>query len=116
MVYCNKCGTKNDDTATHCSNCGAPLYTVGERYPGSDREYYRRMEHECFGIPNGAMVAWIVFGIIIILAGLAVFLQVTYGISVDLWPIILIIIGVLIVIGGLSTHRRHQRSSTQQAP
>ena len=43
-----------------CTNCGAPLYTVGQRYPGSDREHYRRMENECFGLPNGGMIVGIV--------------------------------------------------------
>jgi len=25
MVYCAKCGTKNDEDASHCVNCGEPL-------------------------------------------------------------------------------------------
>ena len=117
MVYCNKCGTRNDDTATHCTNCGAPLYTVGEKYPGSDREYYRRMEGECFGIQGAASVVWAIFGIIIILIGLGVFLNVAYGISISnyIWPAILVIIGILIIVGALSTRRRYERSRTQQA-
>jgi len=31
MVYCTKCGTKNPDDAKTCSQCGAPLYSLGER-------------------------------------------------------------------------------------
>ena len=57
MVYCSRCGTQNLNTNVHCINCGVPLYTVGERYPGSDREQYRKMEDECFGLPNGGMIA-----------------------------------------------------------
>ena len=83
MVYCSKCGTQNPDTNTVCSNCGAPLYTVGQRYPGSDREHYRKMENECFGLPNGGVIASMVFGVIIILVGLGLFLQASYGISID---------------------------------
>ena len=56
-----------------------------------------------------------VFGIIIIIAGLAVFLQVTYGVSIDIWPIILVIVGILIIIGALSSRRRYLPSSTPQA-
>ena len=63
MVYCSKCGTQNPDNATVCSNCGAPLYTVGQQYPGSEREHYRRVEGECFGLPYGGVIASIVFGI-----------------------------------------------------
>lgn len=107
MVYCSKCGTQNPDTNTVCSNCGAPLYTVGQRYPGSDREHYRRMENECFGLPNGGMIVGIIIGIIIILVGLSLFLQTTYGITIDFWPFILIIFGLLILAGALSRRKRY---------
>jgi hypothetical protein len=106
MVYCSKCGTQNPDTNTVCSNCGAPLYTVGQRYPGSDREHYRRVENECFGLPNGGMIAGVVIGLIIVLVGLGLFLQVTYGINLPFWPIIIIIFGVLIVLGAFFGRRR----------
>jgi hypothetical protein len=115
MVYCSKCGTQNPDTNVNCSNCGAPLYTVGQRYPGSDREHYRRMENECFGLPNGGMIAAIVFGVIIILVGLGLFLQ-TFNITIDFWPIILIIFGVLILAGGLYRQRRYRESHPNPSP
>jgi uncharacterized membrane protein YvbJ len=106
MVYCSKCGTQNPDNATVCSNCGAPLYTVGQKYPGSEREHYRRVEGECFGLPNGGMIASLVFGVIIILVGLGLFLQTTYGINVNIWPLILVIFGVLMLVGALYGRRR----------
>ena len=109
MVYCSKCGTQNPDDAKVCSNCGAPLYSVGQRYPGSDREHYRRVEGECFGLPNGGMIAGIVFGIIIILVGLSLFLQAS-GYTVSFWPVIwpsvIIILGILILLGALYRRRR----------
>ncbi len=106
MVYCSRCGTQNPDTNVHCTNCGAPLYTVGQNYPGSDREHYRRMENECFGLPNGGMIVGIVIGLIIILVGLGAFLQV-YGINFNFWPFILVIFGILIVLGALYRRRRY---------
>jgi tetrahydromethanopterin S-methyltransferase subunit E len=109
MVYCSRCGTQNPDTNANCTNCGAPLYTVGQNYRGSDREHYRRMEHECFGLPNGGMIAGIVFGLIIILAGLGLFLQ-AYGIDINFWPLIIVIFGVLIVAGALYNRRRYSQS------
>jgi len=109
MVYCSKCGTQNSDDARNCTNCGAPLYTVGARYPGSDREHYRRVENECFGLPNGGAIAALVFGIIIILIGVSLFLQVNYSISVNIWPIILVILGLLILAGGLYSRQRRQK-------
>jgi len=111
MVYCSRCGTQNPDTNVHCTNCGAPLYTVGERYPGSDREHYRKMENECFGLPNGNMIVGIVIGTIIVLIGLSFLLQ-TYGIKFDFWPFIIIIIGVLIVAGALYSRRQYRPNPT----
>jgi hypothetical protein len=112
MVYCSRCGTQNLDTNTVCSNCGAPLYTVGQRYPGSDREHYRRMENECFGLPNGGMIVGIIIGVIIILVGLGLFVQAAYGISINfwqyIWPFIIIIFGILILLGGIYRQRRHR--------
>jgi uncharacterized membrane protein YvbJ len=116
MVYCSKCGTQNPDTNVNCSNCGAPLYTIGQRYPGSDREHYRRMENECFGLPNGGMIVGIVIGVIIILVGLSLFLQATYGIKIDFWPFILIIFGVLILLGALFRQRRYSGRSSNPPP
>ncbi len=103
MVYCSRCGTQNPDTNVHCTNCGAPLYTVGQNYPGSDREHYRRMEGECFGLPNGGMVVGLVIGIIIILFGLSFLLNW----SLPFWPIIIIVFGLLIVFGALYRRRRY---------
>jgi uncharacterized membrane protein YvbJ len=113
MVYCSRCGTQNPDTNTICSNCGAPLNMVGQRYPGSDREHYRRMENECFGLPNGGMIVSLVIGVIIILVGLSLFLQTIYRISIPFWPIILIIFGILILLGGIYRQRRY---SQRQSP
>ena len=108
MVYCSKCGTQNKDDSRNCTNCGAPLYTVGERYPGSEREHYRRVENECFGLPNGGAIAALVFGAIIILVGVSLFLQTNYDISFELWPLILVILGLLILAGGLYNRKRRQ--------
>jgi hypothetical protein len=108
MVYCSKCGTQNKDDSRNCTNCGAPLYTVGERYSGSDREHYKRVENECFGLPNGGAIATLVFGVIIILVGVSLFLQGNYNISIDFWPIILVIFGVLIMAGALYSRQRRK--------
>ena len=106
MVYCSKCGTQNPENAVACSNCGAPLYTVGQKYPGSERDHYRRVEGECFGLPNGGMIAGLVFGLIIILVGLGLFLETNYNISLNFWPLILVIFGVLLIAGALYRRQR----------
>jgi uncharacterized membrane protein YvbJ len=104
MVYCTKCGTQNADDARVCSKCGASLYAVGER------EHYRRMESECFGIPHGGAVVGIAIGVIIVLWGLVAILQQAGAIpsGVQVWPIVVIIFGILIVVGALyGLSRRH---------
>jgi uncharacterized membrane protein YvbJ len=102
MVYCTKCGTKNPDDARVCSQCGSSLYAVG------DRDYYRRVEKECFGIPRGSTIVGLAFGAFIIFWGLVWILQQTNVISqeVSVWPFAIIILGVLIVVGALYGMRR----------
>jgi uncharacterized membrane protein YvbJ len=100
MVYCTKCGTKNEDTALVCVNCGASLQTgtyVSRRYER------RRIEQECFGLPHGGAILGIAIGVIIILWGLIWLGQQTGVIAqtVEMWPIAAIILGILIVIGAI---------------
>ena len=64
------------------------------------------MEKECFGLPNGSMIVGIVFGVIIILVGLNMFLKATYNVNIELWPLILVIVGILIVAGALYRRRK----------
>ncbi len=100
MVYCTKCGTKNEDTAVVCVNCGGSLETgttVSRRYER------RRAEQECFGLPNGGAIVGIAIGVIILIWGIITFGQQSGAISanVNFWPIALIIFGILIVIGAI---------------
>lgn len=101
-MYCTKCGTKNEDDAKHCINCGASLASsLEERFERGvedwGEQFGRRVEKECFGLPHGGAIAGIVVGIIIILVGGSLLL----GIDIEFWPLIIIIFGVLIVAGAL---------------
>jgi uncharacterized membrane protein YvbJ len=100
MVYCPKCGTKNEDTADFCVKCGASLQTGTI---ASRRYERRRAEQECFGLPHGGAIAGIVIGAIILLWGITMLLQQTGIITqaIDLWWIIIIVIGILIVAGAI---------------
>jgi uncharacterized membrane protein YvbJ len=102
MVYCTKCGTQNPDDAKVCSKCGASLYAVGER------EHYRRVESECFGIPRGGAIVGAAIGTIIVLWGLIAILQEAkvIPVNIEVWPIAIIIFGVLIVVGAVYGLRR----------
>jgi uncharacterized membrane protein YvbJ len=99
MVYCTKCGTKNPDDATTCSNCGAAINPAREERS----RHYRRYEDECFGIPHGGAIVGMTIGLIIVLAGFIIILQQENLIAanVSLWPFVLIIFGVLILVGAL---------------
>ena len=92
MVYCIKCGNKNEEDAVICVNCKEPLGS----YRSARRER-RRKENECFGLPNGGAIAGIVIGLIIILAGVSSVLK----IPIDVWALIIIIFGTLMVAGAL---------------
>ena len=102
MVYCVKCGTKNSDDAEVCTKCGGQLYTT------RPSRHYRRMENECFGIPQGGTVVGLAIGVIILLWGVIWFLQQAKVIpeGVEIAPFAVIIFGVLIVIGAFYGLRR----------
>ena len=71
MAYCAKCGTKNEDDATFCKNCGASL--TGAK-PDYARDRDKRCEEECAGGKGGR--GWMMFwGVIIILIGLAILFE-----------------------------------------
>jgi len=100
MVYCTKCGTKNEETAVVCVNCGASLQTgttVSRRYER------KRAEQECFGLPHGGAIVGIAIGIIIVFWGFIMFAQQTGLVTkqVELWPFVLIIFGILILVGAI---------------
>jgi ribosomal protein L40E len=102
MVYCVKCGTKNPDDAETCVKCGAQLYTTGRS------EYHERLEHECFGIPRGGTIVGLAIGFIVLFWGLIWLAQQAGWISenVSVWPLAIIIFGVLMIMGALYGLRR----------
>lgn len=109
MVYCSSCGVKNGEDAEFCVNCGASLYPVRGKKIHEDTCFgrrERRVEDECFGLPYGGAIAGVVFGVFIILIGLAI------AFGFDIWsligPFILIIFGVLIIAGAIYGLRKYR--------
>ena len=104
MVYCTKCGTKNEEDAAVCIKCGASLAPRPAWRPER-----KRAEEECFGLPHGGAIVGIVFEAIVILAGLIFVLQ-EMGVIREawdlIWPLIVIIFGILIVAGALYSYSR----------
>lgn len=107
MVYCSKCGTKNEDMARVCVSCGASLETG--TYV-SRRQERRRMQQECFGLPHGGTIVGLAIGVIILIWGFVMFAQQTGLISetVNVWPIALIIFGLIMVISAIYGLSRRQ--------
>jgi uncharacterized membrane protein YvbJ len=104
LVYCTKCGTKNEDDTEYCSNCKAALKTEVSRRRKSQGECFGsgrrgRHEDECLGLPHGGAIAGIIFGVIIVIIGLAILMG--FSIWSYLWPLLILILGVLIIAGAL---------------
>ena len=62
------------------------------------------MGDECFGLPHGGAIAGIIFGLIIVMIGLAIL----SGLRIwdYLWPLVIVIVGILIIAGALYGMRR----------
>ncbi|MCW4047769.1 MAG: zinc-ribbon domain-containing protein [Candidatus Bathyarchaeota archaeon] len=110
MVYCTKCGTRNEDDATVCINCGALLHGAGveerryRRYWRYEGDYYRYRRR------GGAMGA-LVLGVIILIIGFALLLSITYGVTLDwnfLWAIVLLLAGIWLLVRALLWHRKFE--------
>jgi len=98
MIYCQKCGAKNEDTAVRCVQCGESLYVTRP-------ERSKREEEMCFGGrgPWGSVVA----GVVIILIGFAFLAQQIYHMAWErMWPVFLVVIGLAIIIGAVISYPR----------
>jgi len=102
LVFCSKCGAENEEDATACKECSVSL-----RRP-STRVYRRRRGDDlCFGSRGGFNWFGLFIGCMIILAGLSQLLQGTYWWATwdRLWPIPVILLGLIIIISALSKNR-----------
>jgi uncharacterized membrane protein YvbJ len=127
MVYCTKCGTKNEEGVEYCSKCGANLGVsreqkierrakewgedFGRRAEEWGEQIGKRAEKECFGLPHGGTIAGLIIGIIIIIVALSwipglISPEVREVTEPLFWPVIIIVFGILIVAGALYGLRR----------
>ena len=117
MVYCSKCGTKNEDAAVDCVKCGSPLYASpsesgsetleknweedlergAEELGRRAEKFGKRMENECFGLPRGGAIFGLIFGLTIVIFGL----QQLFGLNIDVGPFAITAVGLLIIAGAI---------------
>jgi uncharacterized membrane protein YvbJ len=104
MVYCSKCGKKNEDDAEYCSKCGASLVGKTKIH---EKEWDKRCEEECAGGKGGAPVFW---GVLVVLVGLWIVFE--FGLKnveglpswiyeFQFWWIFALLIGIAIIVTGL---------------
>jgi uncharacterized membrane protein YvbJ len=102
MVYCQKCGTKNEDDSEFCSKCGTDLNP--DKQNKRERSDYDRYRNECFGVPYGGLIVGLFFGALLILIGISSI------IGYDIWKyfgtIILVLVGIMIILGAIFGYRR----------
>ncbi len=100
MVYCAKCGTKNEDGIAFCESCGTNLNK-------RSRERSQNYDNMCFGKKEGnSQIGWIIFGLIVVIVGLSQILQTFYGLDSDkVWPFVILMIGAMIVISAILNQR-----------
>lgn len=113
MVFCSKCGIKNDDAAEYCVKCGTNLKAstgksvekrieegaeeFGKRAEAWGEDFRKSAEQECFGLPHGGTIFGLIIGAIIILVGVTSLA----GIDLEFWPLIIVIFGCLILGGAV---------------
>jgi hypothetical protein len=123
---CPKCGTKNEETAVYCVNCGAKLVSKDETWDkriekwgedfgkraekwgedfGKRAEEWgdnigRRTDRGCFGLPYGGVIFGLLIGFIVILIGVTALLT-ELDVIRYFWPLVLVVFGVLIAAGAL---------------
>ena len=122
MVYCTKCGTKNEEAAAYCVKCGAKLVSkdesgdkrfekwgeeFGKRAEEWGENFGRQAEKECFGLPHGGVIFGLLIGVIIVLVGVSSLLT---GLEVTrfFWPLLIIVFGLLIAAGALYSLTRRR--------
>ena len=109
MVYCQKCGTKNDDDAEFCKKCATSLKgtTTVQKKARDDK-----CEEEC-AVGESSPFSKLFWGIIIILFGLWIIFSVvipnteladklpSWLINFEFWWLIGLIIAIAIIITGI---------------
>lgn len=108
MVYCSKCGKKNEDDAEYCNQCGASLTPSKKEI---EKEWEDRCERDCEG--GGGKGSSFLWGAIVIIIGLWIIFEfVLKNIGAlegmpgwiqdfEFWWVVALIIGIAIISSGI---------------
>ena len=99
LVRCTKCGTENKEDARYCVQCGAilrPSRVVGEKSEKSEK-YEKTEADACFGPLRPVRYFWLLVGLLIVLWGVSQLVAVLFAIQLDIWPFILIALGLYVI-------------------
>lgn len=109
MTYCQYCGTKNSKDAKICKMCGEKLYL--EEKPASRAarvDIRNRPEQECFGLPRFGPMVGIAIGLVVLLLGVGFMLSRIYLTRIEVWPLAIVIFGLMVVAAALSALHRNR--------
>ena len=112
MVYCSKCGKKNEDDAEFCSKCGTSLTGTKKDF---EKDWENRCEEECAGGKGGSRGWGIFWGIVVICIGLWIIFELVLknlaedipelswvqNINFPFWWVIGAVLGILIIVAGI---------------
>jgi len=105
VVRCRNCGTENGEDAQYCVECGVALRPSRAR--GEKHEKHEKAETDaCFRPTRATRLFWLFVGLLIVLWGATELLRVIYNITVELWPLIAIALGLYIIYRVLSRSQR----------
>ena len=109
MVYCQKCGTKNEEDAEFCKKCSNSLITTGKI---RKKDHDDRCEEEC-AVGEKSPYAKFFWGAIVILIGLWIIFSLvipetqfvddlpSWLVNFEFWWIIGLLIAIAFIITGL---------------
>lgn len=109
MVYCQKCGTKNDDDAEFCKKCSNSLKDTAK---DRKKEHDDKCEEEC-AVGKQSPYAKFFWGIIVILIGLWIVFSLvlpqteladqlpSWLVNFEFWWLIGLIIAIAIIMTGI---------------
>lgn len=113
MPYCAKCGADLPEDARFCPACGAPVgppeRVPYEKYEKREkREKREKEEREKYEKGAGDTRGPIIGGLFLILFGVVFFLASAWGWE-NWWPLIIIAVGVIVLVAGLTAVARSPR-------